>query len=295
MNLNHLAVFRAVAEHRSFTGAARHLAADKAHVSRVLRALEASLGVVLVARTTRSVALTPAGEGLLAIVRGPLDALDRAGSTIADRATAPAGLVSLATTADLARVLVAPLLPSFRARFPSVSVRVRVGAELERFSDPSLDLALRVGAQTSTELRFRKLGELSAAFFASPRYLAARGAPRSPAELAAHETAWPHGARKASFGVGGAGQAGRGRPPPSIACDDFGVLLEIARAGGGVVVLPMHLARSHVREGSLVRLFPDVVLRGAPLYLAARRERPLPARTEALKAHLTEHLPSMLA
>ncbi|MBL9024388.1 MAG: LysR family transcriptional regulator [Myxococcales bacterium] len=288
MNLNHLAVFRAVAEHKSFTAAAKALAADKAHVSRVLRGLEASFGVVLVNRTTRSVVLTPAGEGLFALVRGPLEALERAGATIADRARAPSGVVSLTTTPDLARVLVAPLLPGFRAQFPEVSVQLRVGAELESFTDPSLDVALRVGAQTSPDLRVRKVGELGAGFFASPRYLAARGTPREPRSLAAHETAWPHGAKKASFTDGGA------RPRPSVSCDDFAVILEFARAGGGVVVLPLHLAKAHVREGALVRLFPDIVLRGAPLYLVTRRERPLPARVEALKAHLIANVPSLM-
>ena len=105
MNLNHLAVFRAVAEHGSFTAAARALAADKAHVSRVMKALEDTLGVVLVSRTTRRVSLTPAGDGLLALVRGPLDLLERAGAAIADRANAPTGVVTLGTTPDLARVL----------------------------------------------------------------------------------------------------------------------------------------------------------------------------------------------
>ena len=288
MNLNHLAVFRAVAEEESFTGAAKRLGADKAHVSRVVRALEDELGVVLVTRTTRTVRLTPAGEGLLAIVRAPLDALSRAGTTIADRTKAPSGIVTLTTTPDLARVLVAPLLPAFRARFPEVSVRLRVGPEIESPSDPSLDMALRVGVETEREVRVRKLGELEAGFFASPRYLAARGTPKEPKELRGHETAWPYGTKKASFG------GGHEPPPPSIACDDFAVVLEIGRAGGGVVVLPAHLAKPYVREGALVRLFPELVLRGAPLYLVTRRERPLPARVEALRAHLVANVGSEL-
>lgn len=289
MNLNHLMVFRAVAEQKSFTAAAAELRADKAHVSRVVRTLEDALGVVLVTRTTRSVTLTPAGEGLLAIVRGPLDALARAGTTIADRAKAPSGLVTLTTTPDLARALVAPLLPSFRVRFPDVSVRLRVGPTIETLSDTSLDMALRVGAETEREVRVRKLGELEAGFFAAPRYLAARGTPKTPAQLQNHETAWPHGTKKRSFG------GGRATPSPSIACEDFAVLLEVARAGGGVVVLPLHVAKPHVLEGSLVRLFPEVALGGAPLYLVTRKERPLPARVEALRAHLIANVASLLA
>lgn len=288
MNLNHLAAFRAVAEHKSFTAAAKALAADKAHISRVVRALEESLGASLITRTTRKVGLTPAGEGLLATIVAPLDALARAGTSVADRAKAPSGVVTLTTTPDLARVLVAPALPSFRARYPQVAVRLRVGPEVASFSDPSLDLALRVGKQRERDVKVRKLGELEAGFYASPRYLAARGTPRALAELPAHETVWPYGSKHASFGAGKT-------PPPSLACDDFAVVLEIARAGGGVAVLPTHLAKPHVLDGGLVRLFPEVALRGAPLWLAARAERPAPARVEALKAHLLANLPSLLA
>ncbi|MBS2011367.1 MAG: LysR family transcriptional regulator [Deltaproteobacteria bacterium] len=288
MNLNHLRVFRAVAERGSITGAARALGADKAQVSRVVRALEASLDVVLVTRSARTLALTPAGEGLLATVRGPLDALEGATAAVAERAKAPSGVVTLSTTPDLARVLVAPFVPAFRARFPDVSVRMRVGPEMETFADRTLDLALRAGKQTDPHLRVQKLGELAAGFFASPRYLAARGTPRRPEELEGHDTAWPDGGKRASF-------RGKGPPPPaSVACDDFTVILEVAKAGGGVAVLPIHLAKLHVREGALVRLFPEVVLRNAPLFLVTRRERPLPARVEVFRAHLIESVPSLL-
>jgi DNA-binding transcriptional LysR family regulator len=289
MNLNHLVVFRAVAEKGSFTAAATALSADKAHVSRVVRALEHTLGVVLVARTTRHVVLTTAGQALLATIRGPLDVLNRAGSILEDRTATPTGTVTVTTTPDLARVMVAPLLPSFRARFPEVSVRLRVGLEVEPLTDPHLDLALRVGQPRGGDVKVRKLGELEAGFYASPRYLSVRGVPKALRELEGHDTAWPHGDKKMSFG-------GAGAPPaPSIACDDFAVILEVTRASGGVGVLPLHLARSHVREGSLVRLLPSIALGGAPLYLVTRRERPLPPRVEALRSHLISNVGALLA
>ncbi|MBL8680450.1 MAG: LysR family transcriptional regulator [Myxococcales bacterium] len=289
MNLNHLAVFRAVAERQSFSGAATALGADKAHVSRVVSALEQALGVVLLARSTRKVTLTPAGEGLFALVRGPLDALERAGPSIAERVKAPSGVVVLATTKDLAQVIVAPLLPAFRARFPEVSVQLRVGQELESFDDPSLDLAMRVGRQSSNDVRVRKLGDLELGFFASPRYLAARTAPRALADLAQHETAWPYDpkSKRSSFGP-------TRTPAPSIACDDFTVILEFACAAGGIAVLPTHIAMRAARDGELSRVLPDIALGAAPLYLVTRRQRPLPARVQALSAFLAEHAPLRL-
>jgi len=288
MNLNHYAVFLAVAETRSFTRAAERLGADKGHVSRVVRALEEALGVVLVARTTRSVTLTPAGEELAAAVARPLGDLERVGKSLADRPVAPSGTVTLTAPPDIGRALVAPLLPAFRVRFPAVRLRLLLGAELVRLADAKADLALRVGKIGEGGVKARRLGELEAGFFASPRYLARRGTPKAAADLAPHDGLWPTRPRKKSFATE------REPPPPAIDCDDFGALLELARAAGGVAVLPLHLAQRDVAEGALVRVVPEVVLRGAPLFLVTAKERPLPPRVGALRDFLVESLPRAL-
>lgn len=290
MNLNHYAVFLAVAAARSFTKAAERLGADKGHVSRTVRALEEELGVVLLARSSRHVSLTAAGEELAASIAAPLADLERAGRAIVDRPVTPSGLVTLTAPPDLGRALVAPLLPAFRTRFPAVHVRILLGPELVRVGEAKTDIALRVGKVGETGARVRRLGELRAGFFASPRYLAVRGAPRSRAELGRHDGLWPsrtHGRK--SFATEGT------PPPPAIDCDDFGALLELARAGGGIAVLPLHLARREVAHGELVRVVPELVLRGAPLYLVSAKERPLPPRIAALRDYLVETIPPLVA
>ncbi len=283
MNLNHLQVFAAVAETRSFTKAAERLGADKAHVSRVVGALERSLEVVLVTRTTRQVSLTPAGQQLFEKIAGPLMELGRASSQIEDRRRAPAGLVTLSTTPDLGRTLVAPLLSPFRSRFPLVRIRLRLEASVVHLTEAGVDLALRVGPLKGA-VRARRIGELSAGLFASPRYLALRGEPKRREDLAGHDGLWPSAPKKASFAVASA------PPPPAIDCDDFGALLELARAGAGIAVLPLFLIARDVAAGSLVRVLPEVVFRGAPLSLVTVVERPLPARVSALRDFLVEHL-----
>lgn len=281
ISLEALQAFYAVAQAQSFTRAAARLGQDKSRVSRTVRALEASLAVVLLARSTRSVRLTPAGEALFRRIAPLLAGLEEAVAAVPDRASIPSGEVVVATTPDIGRALLAPALTSFRARYPSVSVRVELAHELADLMGEGIDLALRVGRPGPGSVIARKLGELEAAFFAAPAYLERRGEPTSVDALADHEGLWPvprPGQR--TFSVG------KTPPRPAVQCADFGLLAELARSGAGIAVLPKFLAARDLATGALVRVLPRVSLGGAPLYLVSRPLKPLPPRVAALRTHL---------
>lgn len=281
ISLEALQAFYAVAQAQSFTRAAARLGQDKSRVSRTVRALEASLAVVLLARSTRSVRLTPAGEALFRRIAPLLAGLEEAVAAVPDRASIPSGEVVVATTPDIGRALLAPALTSFRARYPSVSVRVELAHELADLMGEGIDLALRVGRPGPGSVIARKLGELEAAFFAAPAYLERRGEPNSVDALADHEGLWPvprPGQR--TFSVG------KTPPRPAVQCADFGLLAELARSGAGIAVLPKFLAARDLATGALVRVLPRVSLGGAPLYLVSRPLKPLPPRVAALRTHL---------
>lgn len=281
--LDALKVFQVVAQAQSFTQAALQLRQDKSQVSRTVRALEATLRVVLLVRTTRSVRTTAEGAALLHRITPLLAGLEQAVSAVPDRADIPTGEVVIAATPDLGRALLAPALVSFRAKFPSVRVKVLLAHELASLWGSDVDLALRVGGPGGEGLVARKLGELAAGFFASPAYLERRGAPTRVEQLAMHEGLWPTPAKgQRAFApklivVGAA-----------VQCADFGLLAELARAGGGVALLPSFLAARDVATGRLVRVLPDFTLGSAPLYLVSRPRRPLAPRVEALRSHLLQ-------
>jgi DNA-binding transcriptional LysR family regulator len=287
MNLNLLAVFDAVAQTGSFTRAGQRLGVDKSRVSRAVSALEASLGSALLVRTTRQVRLTREGAALAARVAPLLESLREAVSEVPEQGSAPSGEVVLTATPDVARALVAPLLPAFRLQFPEVRVQLRLEPRVVDLMRADVDLALRVGRPGSGALVARKVAELSAGFFAAPQYLERRGVPQALGDLASHEGLWPMpepGQR--SFSPAGLARDAR---PPAVATEDFGLLCAVAKAGGGVALLPLFLVQAEA-PGTLVRVLPEVTLGGAPLSLVSRAPKTLPARVMALRSFLLARL-----
>lgn len=285
MNLNDLTVFQAVAEAGSFTGAAARLKLDKARVSRVVRRLEGEVGAALLVRSTRAVKLTAEGAELAARA-GPHLAGLREAMQAASQEGAPEGEVVLATTTGVGRFVLGPMLARFRARHPGVRLRVRADDRSTDLLAEGVDLALRVGRPAASSYVARRLMELEAGFFASPTYLARRGTPAGPGDLKDHEGLWPEPPRgKRPFSVTPLDLKPRA---PGVECGDFLVLAAVARAHGGVALLPTFLAREDVAQGALVRVLPQVALGQAPLYLLSRPEKPAPARVTALRRFLLD-------
>lgn len=285
ISLDAVKVFQVVAEAGSFTRAGERLGQNKSQVSRTVRTLEAAMRVELLARTTRSVRPTAEGEQLLRRVTPLLAGLHEAVDAVPARPEIPVGQVVVSTTVDLARAVLAPALVGFRLRFPGVRVTVVLSHQLVGLAQAGVDLAVRVGRPGGEALVARKVGELAAGFHAAPAYLERRGVPRRMADLAAHEGLWPEAPRgQRAFATDTWSAA-------AVQCADFGFLAELARAGGGVALLPTFLAERDVASGALVRVLPDVSLGQAPVFLVSRAVRPLPPRVQALRGHLLESLP----
>lgn len=281
-----LPVFVAVAREASFAGAARRLGLDRSRVSRVIATLESALGQVLFVRTTRSVRATPEALELLERVEPALatlhGALDRAGDRSSD---APRGEVVVTSSPEVARELVAPLVPGFRTAHPGVHVRLVATESVLDLAKHGIDLALRLGRPGQGSGVARRIATLGAAFYAAPSYLERRGVPRGPDDLARHEGLWPSPPRgTAAFG------GSRDRAATAAVTGDFAFLAAVARAGGGIALLPSFLAEDDVARGQLVRVLDGPTAMRTPLYLVTRSERPLPARVTALQRTLVAGL-----
>ncbi len=286
MDRNLLAQFLVVAELASFSGAAQRLGVRRSSVSRAVAALERSLGVQLFSRSTRHVALTTAGQALYEKVKPHLTALDEALGNVREREQAPSGELRLTTTVDIGVVLLPRLLSGFLARYPKVSVDVRLANRVVDLVAEGIDAAIRVsaGRLKSSSLVARKLGDMDLQLCASPGYLAKAGTPRTPQE-AAEEHEW------VLF-------EGLKLPPPFVAPrrprrvrgDDMLFVLEAVRSGLGMGVFPTFLAEPDLREGRLVRVLPKLSPRFASLHLVHPPAQHVPRKLTALRDYLLEQL-----
>jgi len=282
MDLARLQAFVAVIEAGSFTAAAERLSLTKSAVSQSVAALERELGVQLLQRSTRHLAITPAGEGFLADCR----ALLAQASEIAERARARQGELSglLRVTSSLdAAAFVAPLLAEYAALHPAMRIEYVPTDALVDLVRESIDLSLRMTGVRDSSLRAVGLAEMQIWCAASPAYLAARGTPRRVQDLAEHE--WIAFSQLPSpwtlrFDDGGQEAAVRLRGRLSTSSNSAARAL--ALAGAGVMGAPDFTLRADVEVGRLVRLFPELKLPTLSLYAAWPGRMEPPAKTRAL-------------
>lgn len=283
IDLNHLELLVAVADLRGFSAAADKLGLPKSTVSRGVAGLEAAMGVQLLHRTSRRVAPTPAGAELVQRVRPLLGALRQALGGLPEREEEPSGVLRVTATADLAAALLAEIVARFVERYPAVQVELHLGTAVVDLVAAGIDVALRISSRPLRDgaLVARKLGPIALQLFAAPGYLAARGTPRAPQELAGH--AWVTFRGMPRLRLSGPGEsvvlAARGR----VSSDDMGFIREATRQGAGIGLLPTFLVEADVVAGRLVRVLPRWSVPRGALWLAWPQARRVPLKVAAFR------------
>jgi DNA-binding transcriptional LysR family regulator len=252
--LQELAVFIRAAESGSFSRTARELGLSQPSVSRIIGDLEARLGVKLLLRTTRRITVTEAGALFLDRAREILSQIEAAED-------AARGLDSLRGTIRLAIPVVygtheiIPRLPRFLSMHPLLRVELSVVDARQDLVAEGADLAIRMGELDDSAFGARKLATLSTLLAASPAYLAARGTPKTPADLASHDCIFGVGSFASenwSFSRNGVETSVnvRGR----IHTDSGPGLLASVLAGLGIARASTVMARDAIKAGTLVPL-----------------------------------------
>ncbi len=185
MDLELLRIFAEVARRGSFAEVARGRDVDASVISRRIAALEAELGARLLQRTTRSMALTEAGELFLSRVAPLIEELDQARDEIAATRKDPVGTVRLTASIAFGEICLAPLLPRLRARFPRVRLELILTDQNLDLLAERIDLAIRLAPSYRADVIGVKLFDTRYRVVASPDYIARAGAPSRPSELAA--------------------------------------------------------------------------------------------------------------
>ena len=257
--LEALSAFVTVAESGSFAAAAKALGRDASVLSRRVSGLERRLGVRLLSRTTRRVALTEAGAIYFRRVQDLLDELGDANREASDFAATPRGLVRVSLPVTFGRLWIAPLLPAFLAQHPQIRLDLRLS---DRFVDvvaDGFDVAIRgsAGAPRDRSLVPRRIAGYRTLLVAAPAYLSAHGTPETPDDLARHAclgfsgySAWP------DWPLTKEGRRHTVRPACALVADHSEVPLAAAIAGAGITFTADWLAGPALREGRLVEVLP---------------------------------------
>jgi DNA-binding transcriptional LysR family regulator len=277
-----LRAFAAVAQHRNFTRAAAELGLSLPTVSQTIRGLEERLGVRLLNRTTRSVALTEAGARLLGDVEPILLRLDEALENVNAFRDKPMGSLKLAVMRPFASRLVAPLLRPFLAEYPEIRVELVVEDARTDLVKGGFDAGIRVGHQVERDMSALPItGPYRMIAVAAPSYFAARVRPQRPNDLHAHDCiqarapydgaimpwTFVNGDQRVEVAVAG-----------GLTVNDADVWLQCVLDGLGVGYIPEPMCAPHLARGELINLLEDWYgeRSGAFLYHPSRRQPPAP-------------------
>ena len=275
--------FLAVARLGSFRAAAAARGVTPSAFSHSMRSLEARLGTRLFHRTSRSVRLTDAGERLLARLAPALGEIEDAMTALGAEADRPSGRLRLNVPHSAVPLIIAPLLPRFLADYPAVTLDVVADDGLVDIVAAGFDAGIRpewrlapglVAVPLRPQRRF--------AVVAAPSYLARRGTPETPADLAGHDCIvhrYPSGGRYAWEFARGA-EALQVEVAGRIATNDPALMRAAALAGAGLAHLFAHSVADALAAGTLVRVLADWCppLPGFSLYYPGRRQPPPPLR-----------------
>ena len=281
--LNDLTAFIAIAEHGSFRSAARVLEVTPTALSHTMRGMEARLGVRLFNRTTRSVALTEAGQMLLARVRSPMAELEDAIDELMSARDRPSGSLRISTAEFGASLLIRQILPKFLASYPDIHIEFVVDGRMVDIVAEGFDAGVRLLEAVPQDMVAARFGpDLRMVAVASPEYLARCGVPKAPHDLLKHQCIrfrfdsgtiyrWDFERRGKTANVDVQGQ---------MTVGNAHLMIDAALAGIGIAwAMEAHVAE-HLKAGRLVQVLSEwsPVFDGLCLYYPANRHPPAALR-----------------
>jgi DNA-binding transcriptional LysR family regulator len=286
MDLNAIGTFIEVVRAGGFSAAARRLGMPRSTISLRVRTLEQSLGVRLLKRSTRAVALTDEGRALFDGAASALGTLAETVTSIGAVGGELKGPIRVTAPADFPTHFLAEAIGSFRARHPRVTFEVMLGNALLDLVSDNIDIALRIGIGNPQDAVMRTVFSAEYGLFASPDYLQQHGEPTTLAEVRTLIVP-PREMRsflerrvfRAAFPA-----------DPAVQANNFLLIRDLATGGHGVGVLPVGLCTPDVEQGRLRRTLPDMT--GAvTMSLSFPNRADMSERVRAFADHWARQLP----
>lgn len=289
-----LAAFVKVAEQLSVSGAAADLGVGKSLVSKRIAQLEAAVRATLFSRSTRRVALTPAGEAYLEFARRALSEVSTAEERLRDLRAELTGQIRLTASVSWGQHVLAKRLPEFLRLHQGVEIELLLADRLMDIAYERIDIALRWTTTPSPELIALPVAAVDWAIVAAPAYLAAAGVPREPQELRAHAcmSYWRESSDD-SWTLASADRREQVRVRGRYHANNPEAVADAALAGLGIALLPGYLCDGGVADGRLLRVLPGWTPQtrfGGCITALATPERMRLSRNRALVAFLQREL-----
>lgn len=276
--LNDLAAFAAIAEERSFTRAAQRLGVSQSALSHSMSGLEKRLGLELLARTSRSVSPTAAGERLLKDLAPALEQIQHSLNDVLNQTVRPAGRIRLIVPRVAVSMVLLPKLAAFAAQYPDIVLDLTTSSNRVDIVADGYDAGIQIGEFIQRDMiAVRVSDELRLAVFGSPSYFQSRSVPRTPRELKDHSCLafqFNTGVYRWEFEKGR--QSLTVNPQGPFVIDDSELVVEAALNGMGIGMALEQSVAVLVKEGRLVQILEDWCppFPGYFLYYPSRRNKP---------------------
>jgi LysR family transcriptional regulator, transcriptional activator for dmlA len=282
-----LGFFAAIAASSSLSAAARELGITTPAVSKRLAQMEARIGVPLINRTTRRMSLTPEGEVFLDHARRILGEMDDLNHLLTTAKGEPKGLLRLNATLGFGRLHVAPVISKYVARYPDVDVQLQLSVSPPPMTEDQFDVCVRFGEPAEARVIARRLAPNRRLLCASPRYLAAHGAPKTPGDLRRHNCIAirqgddAYGTWRLTAERGSAREAEVVKVRGNLASNDGEIAVSWALDGHGILLRAEWDIACYLKSGRLVRVLPQYRAPDADIYAVYPQRHQLSVRVRS--------------
>jgi DNA-binding transcriptional LysR family regulator len=294
--LHQMMVFTAVADEQSFAGGARRMRMSAPAVTRAVAALEASLKVRLLTRTTRYVRVTPAGKRYLDDARRIIADVVAADESVRGHNAKPTGQLTVTAPVIFGRLHVMPAITKYLASYPDTSIVALFDDRVIGMLEEGIDVGVRIGELPDSTHHAVRVGSVRRVLCATPRYLKANGTPQTPADLAnsfiiaaatvSTNTEW-------SFASGRATSAIRVKPRLTVSNNDAAIVACLS--GIGITRLLSYQITDLIRSGQLRIVLEEFETKAIPVHVVYREGRQASATTRAFVDIVVESIKSALS
>ncbi|MGF7131014.1 DNA-binding transcriptional LysR family regulator [Paraburkholderia sp. EB58] len=295
MQLDDMRIFVATVDAHNFTSAANRLSLSKQLVSRRVMALEEALGVRLLIRNTRKLAVTELGQEFYERAKRILGEVAEAEQAMSLRRAAPHGLLRVSAPMSFGMVHLSPLVAMFLKKHPDVRFDMELSDRTVDVVGEGFDMAIRIGTLADSTLIAQKLAEVRMVACCSPQYLRRRGTPAAPADLERHACLlYGHGGPGSwDLVVDGVQKAVEVHGP--LRANNGELIRDAAIAGLGIARLPDFIVSAALKAGQLVSVLEPFLPRASALYAVYPQHRQSSTTIQAFTGFLREQLAKTLA